>query len=574
MKALKEALLEHSPQMLRAIAEMNKLDMPEGGSRDQWASHLAVELARPEVVQRAWESLSESEHQILAKMMLNGGRAKAFQLVRDYGEIRAFGPVALARDRPWLAPANPVERLWYLGLIQRAFDVVGEYRGEIFFIPEEILIHLPKPTVDTTGFAVKTVSAPQSVIDHADALMWDVFTLMAFVMREEPAVDDEGMLRAEDLRKLDSEFVIQESFKGKDMTSAPRLSLIVRIARTARLVRPVSGVGLRIGPQAKNWLRASPQSRRLELLEAWKRERTWNELRYVPSLKLEETGWRNDPRLAREAVLTYLTQCAVGPWISIPSFIAGIKKLDPDFQRLDGDYDRWHIRDADTGKLLTGFSHWNQVEGALVSYLFEGPLLWLGIVSMGAAAGEPRAFRITDFGARALGLSETDLPEPVPQRFIAQGDFDVLVPQEAPLYARFQLERMADRVQFDRVSTYHLSRDSLIRLLHHHVTIDQILTFLKRISREPFPKNVEVTLREWAAKYGEITLRRAAILHTRDQNLLKELQHLPDLQPYILEVLSPTVALVAPDRLEEMHTRLQALGYSPRIEEPTKDQHA
>src|SRR6266496_1252468 len=120
MKTLKDALLDQSPQMLRAIAESNRIELPEGGAREQWASVLADALTRGETIQRAWQELNEAERTVLGKIAVSGGRVKAFQMLRDHGEIRAFGPVALARDKPWLAPANATERLWYFGLIQRA----------------------------------------------------------------------------------------------------------------------------------------------------------------------------------------------------------------------------------------------------------------------------------------------------------------------------------------------------------------------------------------------------------------------------------------------------------------------
>jgi hypothetical protein len=374
------------------------------------------------------------------------------------------------------------------------------------------------------------------------------------------------LLTAADLRRIESELLIQEGAGAKGVSPSPRLALLVRLARSAKLIRPVTELGVRLGSEARNWLRGTHQSARLRLFEAWKRERAWNELTNIPSLKIEQTGWRNDPRLAREAISRHLSRCQPFTWISVPSFVARIKQQDPDFQRPDGDYDRWHIRDAETSKLLTGFQHWDQVEGALIAYMLEGPLRWLGIVSIGGATGQPAAFRIGEFGACALGLPGGDLPEPAAQRFIVQGDFDVLVPEGVPLYTRFQLERMVERIRWDRISTYRLTRDSVTRLLRRNVSIEQIMSFLRRGAREPFPPNVAFTLREWAAKYGEISLRRAAVLHTRDQHLLSELQHHPELQAYILEVLSPTVALVAAERLEELHARLKALGYSPRIE--------
>jgi Helicase conserved C-terminal domain len=566
VKTLKDALLEHPPQLLRAIADMNHVTLPDGGTRDQWAALLADELARPEVVERAWQSLASPERAALDNLMLKGGKAKAFQILRDHGEIRAFGPVALARDKPWLKPANVIEGLWYRGMIQRAFDVVGEFRGEIFFIPAEIMPHLPKPTAETAGFVAKGTPPPDSISDQGDSLMWDMFGLLVFVSRAEPRYEEHGLLSEVDRRAWAARLLVPEPGSENQAASGLRTGLILRLARTARLIRPINEVGLRLGSESRAWLRSTRQECRLRVFDAWKQERAWSELNCVPTIKPEETGWHNDPRLAREVVLRFLAQCPPLKWISLPSFIAAIKKADPDFQRPDGDYDRWHIRAVSTGRLLAGFQHWNDVEGALIAFMFEGPLCWLGIVSVGGKVGEPAAFRIGEFGAHALGLSANDLPEPAPERFVVQADFEVLVPAGAPMYARFQLERMADLQRWDRMSTYRLTRESLTHLLRHNVTIGQLMSFLKRISREPFPKNVEFTLRDWATKYGEITLRHTAILHTRDRHLLIELQRRPEVRPFIIEVLSPTVALVAPDRFEELRARLEALGYSPRIE--------
>ena len=566
MKTLREALSEHPPQLLRAIADMNELTLPDGGARDQWAAALADDLARPDVIQRAWHSLTPPERSALESLMLKGGKAKAFQILRDYGEIRAFGPVALARDKPWLKPANVTEGRWYRGLIQRAFDVVGEFRGEIFLIPAEIMPHLPGPPGDKTRFAVKPAGEPGAVSDQGEALVWDVFSLLVFVSREEPDFEESTVLSGEDARRWAARLLVPDLPAEHDSGLPARSALIVRLARTARLIRPASQAGIRLGPEARGWLRGSRRECRLKLFHAWQQERTWNELSCVPSLKPEETGWRNDPRLAREVVVRFLAHCAPFQWISLASFVAAIKRADPDFQRPDGDYDRWHIRDAATGKLLTGFQHWNDVEGALIAFIIAGPLRWLGIVSLGLEAGNPVSFRIGDLGARALGLTTEDLSEPASEKLFVQADFEVLVPEGAPMIARFQLERMADLQRWDHMSRYRLTRESVTRLLRHNVTIGQLMSFLKRVSREPFPRNVEFTLRDWSAKYGEITLRHTAILHTRDRHLLTELQRRPELRPFIVEILSPTVALVEPDRFEDLHARVQALGYSPRVE--------
>ncbi|MBI3734830.1 MAG: hypothetical protein HY259_15435 [Chloroflexi bacterium] len=449
MKTLRDALLEYPPQMLRAIADMNALQLPEGGSRDQWADFLSNELARADIAQQAWQSLGEAERGIIERMRQNDGRIKAFQLLRDHGEIRPFGVVALARDKPWLSPANSVESLWYRGLIQRAFDVGGAYRGEVFFIPQEILAHWPRAGAGEVHFAIKTVPAPQAILDDDDAAVWDMFTFLSFVVREEPVSADGDMLRPDDLLTLHAQFLVKDDFQDKRAASAaPRLSFIQRIARTARLVKSNDGRGLRAGLRATDWLRAPRHQQRMQLVEAWQRERLWNELAHVPTLRLEETGWKNDPRLARNVVWAQLAHCPTGAWISTASFVAAIKKADPDFQRPDGDYERWHIRDQATGRLLTGFSQWQNVEGALISYILHFPLRWLGVVNVSAKMDEQAEFSITEFGARALGRSAVNPPQPRAAKVIAQANFEVLVPLDAPLNARFQLERMAERVRW------------------------------------------------------------------------------------------------------------------------------
>src|SRR5439155_26105906 len=146
MKPLRDALLEHSPQLLRGIADMHHIALPEGGGRDHAAAFLAEQLAHPDMLTRAYESLPAAARAVLDAIVLKGGRIKAFQMLRDNGEIRSFGPVALARDKPWLAPANVTEHLWYRGLIQQAFEVSGEFRGEVFYIPDEVLQWLPNPS--------------------------------------------------------------------------------------------------------------------------------------------------------------------------------------------------------------------------------------------------------------------------------------------------------------------------------------------------------------------------------------------------------------------------------------------
>ncbi len=80
------------------------------------------------------------------------------------------------------------------------------------------------------------------------------------------------------------------------------------------------------------------------------------------------------------------------------------------------------------------------------------------------------------------------------------------------------------------------------------------------------PQNVAYTLREWGGRYGEIRLGEAWLLQTRDEVLLKELQALPEMKPYLEKSISATAMTVDREKVAELVEKLRELGYLPKIE--------
>jgi len=566
MKTLRESLDEHPLVMLQAIAEGHGLSVPVP-AKEALAEYLTLTLARRETIERAWAKLSPLERDALLKIVAEGGRGKAYLLQREFGEIRRFGPGSLVRNKPWLAPASPLERLWYLGLVQRAFDVLGDYRGEILFIPPEIMQHLPRAEAVRPTFALEEVAAPANVADAGRAIVWDTFALISFLRREDGCAAPGGYLAIADWKHVNAHFVVPEDLsRRRHEREVPRLHFLHHLAQRAGLVK-LENERLEPGPNVLGWLKSAPVERQRFLFHIWRDDKSWNELWHVESLRCEETGWRNDPVLARRKIVEHLGKCRVETWLSLAGFIAAVKQADPEFQRPDGDYDRWHIRDAATNDYLKGFKSWDAVEGALIAHLIGKPLHWLGIVAIGRAApaGPVTAFRITRRGAACLGLALLEEVEPEPARMAVQGDFEVLVPEDAALIDRYHLERIAHLKRWDRVSTYVITRESVQRALRGGSEIERIVAFLERVSGKPLPANVAYTLREWGAKFGEVVLRRAELLQTRDEQLLQELQAQPELAAYLDEILAPTLVLVKPGQLAVLLERLEGLGYMPRV---------
>ncbi|MBC7249148.1 MAG: helicase-associated domain-containing protein [Anaerolineae bacterium] len=568
MKTLKQCLIDYDMALLRAIAQRRGVELSSNRRREA-AAQLAAALLEPESVAEAVAWLSPAEREALDALLIAGGRMQAALFSRRFGEIRTFGPGRLEREEPWRQPVSPAEGLWYRGLIARAFDLVDEQATEFVFIPTDLRPLLPAPPAGPLPFTVEKVSPPPIVRDDGLAAVQDLCTFLAYLRNQSVVPLRDRSLKREDLARLGPRLLVAEDWAGAQREgNLPRLALLHYLAQRLGLIQLIKG---RLQPNpatAKSWLRSAPGQQLTTLQKTWRDDERWNELWRLPTLRCEDTGWRNDPRLARERVLGYLARCPVGEWLSLESFIAAIKRADPDFQRPDGDYRSWYIRDAASGEYLMGFEHWDQVEGALIAHLISGPLRWLGVVALGyndEAENQPRCFRITPYGAAFLGLASPP-PDPEPEPVVITSDLKVRVPLATPLYDRFQLARISEWKASGEEFVYRLTPAALARALSEKVSVEQVLAFLERVSGGQVPPRVSVALRGWAEKFGAVRLRRAVVLQVRKEITLQELRTLPQTASYLVEILSPRAALVKEENWPRLVEELEKLGYLPQVE--------
>ncbi|MCB0154674.1 MAG: helicase-associated domain-containing protein, partial [Anaerolineae bacterium] len=297
-----------------------------------------------------------------------------------------------------------------------------------------------------------------------------------------------------------------------------------------------------------------------------------NDLSRVPGLVLQTTGWENSPLLARSKILGFLAQPEIltEAWLSLDTFVARIKQTDPDFQRPHGDYERWYIYDR-AGNALMGFDHWDQVDGALIRYLINHILFWLGLVDLGltAAAGPPTAFRLTELG---LSFISNQPPPPLarkPQFIRITPTFQAHVPPGANLYDRFQLARFAELEQREaqRV-TYRITQASVGRALRNGVTADQMVAFLGRATNNQTPLKVVETLRTWGKRQGTAYLERVTLLRLKEERHLTEISQNPAFKSLLGEVIGPTTILVPSENTLAVRRLLLELGYLSESDDP------
>jgi len=559
MRNLRQSLLDWDLALLEVIAQRWGLSLERLGKGDV-IDQLESELLRPEAVAATLADLSQQERRALDALLAAGGRMPAESFARHHGPIRPIGPGRLRREKPWREPVGGADGLWYRGLIAFGFDLQAP-ETKIVYIPSDLLPLLPTPEQGEPHFLVASAPRPKGERRGGAAFPQDMCTLLIYLYGEAVRPGPKGTLPQRH-RKRVLEALLEED--------ADRLALIEHLAQRLRLV----GEGdrqLRLNSsQARAWLRASPAQQLRSLQQSWRDSPDWNELWRVPGLQCQRTGWRNDPLATRQRFLDWLSLCPGGEWLSIESLVQALRSADPDFQRPDGDYDSWYIRDRATGEYLTGFESWDRVEGSLIRDLLARPLLWLGMVMLGTDDQEPTAFRITPHGEAFLAGEEPPVSEPAIPLVVAP-DLTIRIPLEGSVYDRFQVARFAEQMpapvdQELAPFTYCITPESLARSREQEIALSQIVALLERATDGKLPRNVPMLLADWERKAGKIALRRVVILETADELTMQDLQHLPQTRGYLQEVLGPRMALVAEEDCPRLLQGLKELGYLAKVE--------
>ena len=555
MKNLRQCLIDCDMAMLRAIAQRRGIELASNRQREV-VEQLAEELVQPESIADTLESLKSQEREALETLLSEGGKKKVHLFVRQHGQIRAFGPGRLERERPWENPISAAEGLWYSGLIYRAFDEVEDQPSEFVFVPQDLLPLLPEVEKTPPPFVVEAAPIP-SVIRQGDlTLVQDACAFLSYLQNEDVRPLKDGSLASRDVESISERFLV------KDEGKTEHLAFLHHLCQRLGLVHTSEGLLKPNPPEAKRWLKATRAEQLRALQEAWRDDPGWNELWRVKSLRCEPTGWRNNPLLTRKKILAHLARCPPRQWLSLASFTEAIKESDPDFQRPDGDYTSWYIREVATGQYLTGFEHWDQVEGALIVHFLTKPLHWLGATSLGYdAGGNVRSFRITPWGAAFLGLPGEMPAEAISLPMVVQPDFTILAPVGGSLYDRFQLERVAAWQSCGESYVYRITQNSLARGLRQGIKIEMVLAFLKRVSGGQVPRNVVSALRNWDKKRSQVRLRKALLLQVGSELTLEELSTSPRTRGYLREIISPKVAIVAQEDWPKLLDELHKLGY-------------
>jgi hypothetical protein len=270
--------------------------------------------------------------------------------------------------------------------------------------------------------------------------------------------------------------------------------------------------------------------------------------------------------------------------------VSAVRERAPDFQRPAGDYDSWYIRDSETHAYLRGFEHWERVDGALVRWIIQGPLCWLGLAEVSTPdAPDPEgarrkarrltlrptpgmaetAFRITAPGAAFLGKGEwmeagqrIEANTPADTHVHIGLDGVLSVPAAIAPYHRFRVARVTKWLGLSgETYTYRLTPGSLRRAARQGVVLGRIVDFLREIADENgLPPSLLNALQRWARSGAEVTIQEVTVLRFKSPELLETLQRTPKVKDYLGRQLGPTVVEVRRESADKVRAILAEMG--------------
>lgn len=480
MKTLPQHLEDLSPLVLEAVAANHGLIGPVEPTA--LAARLADEDYLRNVLRAAPPEAITALQTLKGKP--NGLPAAVFQ--RRFGVIRRFGGGRFQQERPWQQPANAAEWLWYRGLIARGFVETPTGLVEHIALPTDLAPLLPLPAAMPSPPFLTAAAPPDAWQEDGDAFLDDLLTLLVYVHQERVWPDAYGNWSPRDWEAMTRPWRgVAEPPQGGN-----RAALLLFVARRLGLV-VMAGRRLRLANRTvADWLPQDRFAQAQTLFTAWRTATDWNDLCLTPGLECEPGAWRNDPLLAREALLTWLSRASVGVPYRLDALLDLLYAHDPDFQRPDGNYETWYIRHRQ-GELLRGFAHWHAVEGELIRYLWTGPLFWLGAVALAADRPEQR-WCLTARGAGFLSGQAPALPPAT--RLVVDEAFRIHIPEGATLYDRWRVAQIAEWEASQPGFRYRLSRRRLQQAAATGISPERVLMFLEEATGNAVPDRVRRAL--------------------------------------------------------------------------------
>jgi len=547
MPSLSESLQGRDLGHLRIIAEQWGIKLDEQDARTALIYLTSIILGSSRVDDLV-NNLAPFEKEALVDLIHHSGKLPWAQFTRLYGELREMGVAKRDREQPYKQPISAIEALWYRGVLAKAFFDTPTGPEEFAYIPDDLLaqIHLAGDR-DTQRMGRQASSAEYAQVSLANDRILDHAATLLVTLRM-------GI-------SLPSPVFTQ---LGEELTPEMLKSILAGSGI-------IGETGLPVQKPVRVFLEASRAEALVGLVQSWKQNKQFDELRLLPNLRMEG-NWENEPVRVRHAVLSFLSGIPAETWWSLSSFIAAIKIRNPDFQRPAGDYDSWFIYDTKSGEYLRGFEQWEAVDGRLIRFILTGPLYWLGILDLACTetSKEVTAFRLSRW-SKALLKGEQPKGMPVEDEpLVVRSDARISARRLVPRRVRYQLARFCEwGKESPEEYQYLISSASLTNARKQGLTVIQLLALLNRYAKA-IPPSLVKALDRWDKTGSDARLEKLVILRVTTIEVLQALRN-SRASRFLGEPLGPTTIVIKPGATQKVLGALAELGYLGEIREEAKD---
>ena len=516
--------------------EFQARDVPEAG---KLISHVL-----PVLISTEWGELPEEVQRAISELAAQGGKSPWTQFTRAHGEVREMGPGRRDKELPHRNPISIAEKLWYRGLIGRAFLDTGEGLQEFAFIPDDLLSKLPQ-TKSMDGESYGRPARPEErayEIAANDQILDEACTLLAAIR---VGLNEDQLEKAEDWQ-----------------TPIPTLKSLLL---ATKILDPA---GKPTPEKTRQFLELTRGEALAFLASVWLKSDEFNELRMMPGL-VAEGSWENEALAARQKVMEFARSAPPNQWWSISGLVADIKAKSPDFLRQAGDYDSWYLRNGTTGEYLRGFEHWDEVDGALIAYLIHGPLHWLGFLDLATpTAGQPAtAYRWSRWAQALLDGKVPGGLKVEGSRLKVDSRGGIFVPTLSLRTVRYVISRFTEWLPKQKDAyRFQITARALEQARKQGLEPRQLLGLLKTHSSSALPPNLVQALKRWEQQGTQARIEKLYVLRVNSAAALKALRSSRAAR-YLGEPLGPTSIAIKAGAGPQVLQVLVELGYLGTLDE-------
>ncbi len=583
MEPLTASLDQYHFDMLREMAARLGMQIGQTRPRKAW---LVEQLAR-EIPQRiktldVLESLGEAERAVLALLLDAGGEIAVGDLLFPLVVAGLVVPNNTQGDGVASSTLSSVLRnLLRQGLIVNLTSPLTSTRRNFSCVQEvaiapEVQRVLPKERFEfPEPRPLKSLVATPDQVVHQDA---ELFLRRLFFIWAEFRQQPARRLKSGDVGKRDLRRIAKNT--GLSLETEPEEAwlrqLCTLLAQLALLESPGKNITSVEDRIALRFWNSNVSDQLRKVLQAYRRSGQEETIDLSPiSSQVYYYGYLSprDPSVLRQEMMDLLAQLPAMSWIPFSYLmtflnhaLSGAFVFNPEAVMDLTQRFMTYRPDRQQGLQSALAKVEMQVVMSILSQLND-----FGVVDLGYEE-DLIGVRLTEIAHAALtGVSYTSLD--AKGQIVLQPDFQVLAMGPVSLGWLAALERFTTREKVSAsVTAYRITRESVYPALQSGDTIGAILAFLRQITNQPVPQNVERTLEEWGERHERILIYRDVfVLQTDTPDKLTSLLEDRKIGQY-LHCIDDQTAWLRSAHANKIERRLWALDLLPAVSKgPAED---